>query len=72
MCAIELLEYWESPLDGATGDDAVSDSHDAAHRAAAVQLIRDGGPWDEEVLGPRPGNHPRTWAPMHELDLGHH
>ena len=55
------LEYWEAPLAGATGDDAVSDGYDEAHRAAAVTLIRSGGPWDEEILGPRPAGHPMTW-----------
>ena len=60
----DLLEYWESPMEGATGDDAVSDSHDKAHRAAAVQLIRAGGPWDEEILGPRPAHFPRQWTPI--------
>lgn len=60
----DLLEYWESPMDGATGDDAVSDSHSAEHRACAVTLIRAGGPWDEEILGPRPSHVPATWTPM--------
>ena len=60
----ELLTYWESPLDGATGDDAVSDSHDEQGRAEAVALIKRGGPWDEEVLGPRPPDLPLSWPPI--------
>ena len=59
-----LLEYWESPMDGALGNDAVSDGHDANHRALALALIRQGGPWDEETLGPRPSWHPVEWKPI--------
>jgi len=57
----EMLTYWESPMGGATGDDAVSDSHNEEHRARAVALIRGGGPWDETILGPRPPHVPKTW-----------
>ena len=60
----EMLEYWESPLEGAAGDDAVSDSHTPEHRAEAVALIRAGGPWDEEILGPRPTGFPMSWEPI--------
>ena len=60
----ELLEYWVSPLCGATGDDAVSDSHSEEHRAEAVALIHHGGPWDEEILGPRPSDLPLSWPPI--------
>ena len=62
----ELLTYWTSPLDGATGDDAVSDSHGEQGRAEAVALIKCGGPWDEEILGPRPPDCPLSWPPISE------
>lgn len=53
-----LLEYWNLNRDG---DGAIADGHSEEHIVEAVNLINRGGPWDEEILGPRPAWHPMTW-----------
>jgi hypothetical protein len=50
----EALRYWQ-------GDDSRRDGHTDEHRAEAVALILAGGPWDEEILGPRPSFAPMIW-----------